>query len=462
MYKNLRTLWKTSVFLLMAFSITMCTDDDVEAIFQTTTSYNNEVALTWNTLLLDLERYTPGYRPPVSGRNIGYIGLAAYESVVSGMANEYRSIASIYPNLSIPAIDRGVEYHWPTVLNATYARIFSDFFPNAPFEYALKIQTTEGEFNDQFMTQVSQEVFSRSQQYGRDVADAVFTFSATDTPGHEAYLNTNPADYTPPPGIGLWKPTYPDYSRALLPYWGNVRRFAISDADMRIADPLPYSTDPNSVIYKQAKEIERTVNQIKQGEKYEQKWIADFWSDDCPAKTFSPAGRWIAVASQVVQKENVDLGKAVYTYAKVGMAIGDAGIASWHENYRFNYQRPVDYIREVFGNTGWNSLMCPDGTLTYRTPPFPAYPSGHATFGGAAAAVLTDIYKPAYHMRDACHEGRTDFLGMPRSFNSFNEMAEENAFSRVPIGVHFRMDCEQGLLLGYRAGAAVNRLPWKR
>lgn len=458
---NLRSLWKFGVFVLMAVSITMCTDDEVDTFFQSTTSYDNEVALSWNTVMLDLERYTPGYRPPVSARNIGYIGIAAYESVVNGMTDEYRSIADVYPGLVVPKTERGTEYHWPTVLNATYARILAHFFPTAPFEYVSKIQVTETQFNNEFIGQVTQEVFNRSQEYGRNVADAVFAWSATDAAGHEAYQRPHPTDYVPPTGPGLWQPTYPDYTRALFPYWGSVRRFAISPDEMRIKDPLPYSTDPNSDIYIQARETQITINQIKAGQKYEEQWIADFWSDDCAAKTFSPAGRWIAVANQVVDRENVDLGTAVLAYAKVGMAIGDAGIAAWHEKYRFNYQRPIDYIRQVMGDSNWNSIMCPDGSEFY-TPPFPAYPSGHATFGGAAAEALSSIFGYSYSMTDNCHLGRTDFISTPRTFNTFYEMAEENAFSRIPIGVHFRMDSEQGLLLGYRAGRAVNRLPWKR
>lgn len=461
MSMNLRNFWKLGILAALAISVTMCTDDDLDGFYQSTTSYDNDVALTWNTVLLDLERFTPGYRPPVSARNIGYIGVAAYESVVNGMTDEYRSIASVYPGLTVPQIDPSQEYHWPTVLNASYARIMSMFFPTAPFNQFAEIQTTENQFNDDFINQVSQEVFNRSQAYGRAVADAVFEWSTTDAPGHEGYLKTHDPTYVPPTGPGLWQPTFPDYTPALLPRWGSVRRFAINQDEMRIKDPHPYSTSTSSDIYLQARETQITVDQIKSGLKYEEKWIADFWSDDCAAKTFSPAGRWVAIANQVVEKERVDLGVAVYTYAKIGMALADAGIASWHEKYRFNYQRPVDYIRQVTGNTNWNSIMCPDGT-NYYTPPFPAYPSGHATFGAAAAEVLTNIYGSAYSMTDNCHFGRTDFISTPRTFRSFNQMAEENAFSRVPIGVHFRMDSEQGLLLGYRAGAAVNRLPWRR
>jgi hypothetical protein len=35
-------------------------------------------------------------------------------------------------------------------------------------------------------------------------------------------------------------------------------------------------------------------------------------------------------------------------------------------------------------------------------------------------------------------------------------MAEENAFSRIPFGVHMRMDCTEGHRLGYEISDAVN------
>ena len=96
------------------------------------------------------------------------------------------------------------------------------------------------------------------------------------------------------------------------------------------------------------------------------------------------------------------------------------------------------------------------------TPPFPAYPSGHSTFGAVAAEILNDIYGKNYAMTDRCHEGRTEFIGTPRSFKNFDAMAEENAYSRIPLGVHYRMDCSEGLRLGYQTGKAVNRLAWKK
>jgi hypothetical protein len=65
-----------------------------------------------------------------------------------------------------------------------------------------------------------------------------------------------------------------------------------------------------------------------------------------------------------------------------------------------------------------------------------------------------------YSFTDFCHQNRTEFIGTPRSFKSFTDMAYENGLSRIPLGVHFRMDSEEGLRLGYLAGEKVLELPW--
>ena len=82
--------------------------------------------------------------------------------------------------------------------------------------------------------------------------------------------------------------------------------------------------------------------------------------------------------------------------------------------------------------------------------------------GAAAAEALTDIFGIQYTLTDRCHENRTEFEGKPRLFYSFYDMAEENAISRVPLGVHYRMDCEAGVDLGYRCGRRVNAMDWKK
>ena len=82
------------------------------------------------------------------------------------------------------------------------------------------------------------------------------------------------------------------------------------------------------------------------------------------------------------------------------------------------------------------------------TPSFPGYPSGHSTFSGVCWAVFDNFFGENYEFTDHCHEGRIECNGYPRTFTSWKQMAEEDAYSRIPLGVHIRLDCSEGLRLG--------------
>lgn len=449
--------------IIVIIGLNSCNYDNVEntPISEPAKYLDAQVVLEWNNLMIDIDRYASGYRPPAAARMMAYTGLAVYESVVPGMP-EYNSLVNTYPGLVLPTISNDVEYHWPTCANAAYAAMFRYFYPHiAPKDFN-KIDLLEKNINNEFSTQISAEVQSRSIDFGKAIASAVFDFSKTDTYGHEAYLNPRPADYVPPVtgpnGEPLWQPTFPDYTRALFPYWGKVRTFAMKEGDLKGKDPIPYSEDPNSKFYQQANEVRITLNTLT----LEERWIAEFWSDDIFELTFEPAARQIAIASQLVEKENLKLDRAVELYAKLGMALCDAGIAIWNTKYIFNVMRPVQYIRANI-QADWKTILNNKSkNVIGMSPEFPAYPSGHSGFGGSAAIIFTDIFGSNYPFVDNCHLGRTEFLGTPRSYSSFIEAGMENAYSRIPLGVHYRMDCDEGLRLGYVAANRVLQLKWKK
>jgi hypothetical protein len=260
--------FQRTYLILIYLLFSSCEKDNVaELLPQSTTpqSYPADVALAWNKLYLELERFTPGYRPPISSRNMAYINLAAYEAIVPGMQDYYASFEGFFQGLQVPESAPSQEYHWPTVLNATYARAMALFFPGAPAAQQFQLFKLEANFSDAFREQLSNETYIRSIEFGRRVADAVFAWSATDKIGHEAYLRPTDPNYVPPKGYALWQPTFPDYARALTPYWGKVRPFAADDSDI-CPDPLPISDVPGSAIYQQALEVKKTVERIKAGE----------------------------------------------------------------------------------------------------------------------------------------------------------------------------------------------------
>lgn len=477
-------IWQTLfAFFLLAILLPACHDVENKFTYPQAADYDNEVFLKWNDLFLELDRYAKGYRPGPAPRALGYLGLAAYEASVPGMS-QFNSLQNEFGGLSLPAVEADKEYHWPTCVNESYYYLMQRFFyhmDGEPDKTYANIAATHQYLASRYASETDKEVYERSAAFGQAVAKAVYDWSVTDAVGHNAFLTPQPTTYTPPSGPGLWQPTFPDYGRAVFPYWGQVRTFALNENEKLARPPLNYSEDPQSPFYQQAMEVFTTVekvnNPLTQEEKawaYRQHWIAFFWSDDVLNLTFSPPARLVAIANQVVRDEKINLAECAELYAKMGLALSDCSVAVWHSKYVYNVERPVSYIRRVIANNypaaaDWQTLLVNTNTGQEGiTPAFPAYPSGHSGFAGAGTEVLssmfeyTDRHPGTYHFTDYCHQFRTEFPGTPRVFASFNELGVEDAMSRIPLGVHFRMDCDEGLRLGRLAAQRVLELPWKK
>jgi hypothetical protein len=420
---------------------------------------DNEVLYTWNEVFLQVERYAAGYRPGPAPRALAHIGIANYEGCISGMP-EYQSMASRF-GIDVPKANKTLEYHYPTIINSSYAFLMTRFFPQASTELKDLIQNTRASFEERYKGEVSAEVYDRSKELGQSIAAAVWEFSKTDAVGHDHYLDPFQgydwaSHYNKD---GDWKPTFPGPGKPMGGVWGGVRTFAIGNEDKICRPPLPYSTSTNSDLYSQALEI---YAQNTPTLSYEDEWVGEFWSDDLLNLTFSPGPRWLAIGDQVLKAEKSNLETAVYMSAKMGIALNDASAGCWKSKYYYNVERPQTYINRVIDPTWKPALYNPLTGDQGITPSFPAYPSGHSTMGAAGAEVLGSVFGYAYGMADHCHEYRSEFEGKPRSFGSFFEMAQENAWSRVPLGVHFRMDAEEGVRYGSQIGRKVNALPWKK
>jgi membrane-associated phospholipid phosphatase len=450
-------IYVLSVLFLALFAVSCGKDPEQVVVKPNLVSDNgSEMLVKWNDLFIDVERYAAGYRPGPAPRALALIGLSNYEACITGMPN-YKSVASLYSGLAIPNADATKTYHWPTVINASTAHLMTLFFPSVPQGHFIKIAGLETSLEATYSKDAN---FAVSKAYGKAVAQAVWEWSKTDAVGHDAYKD--------PFGTYVWQEKFQSDGdwvpsvvggKPMFSNWGKARTFAITQADKLCASPIPFSTNKTSSYYTQALEV--YVESNPKTQTAEGKWIGEFWSDDLLNVTFSPGPRWLAIASQVYVKEKTNLETALYANAKVGMALNDAAVACWYSKYFYNVERPFSYIKKNIDATYQSALNNPMTGEKGITPSFPAYPSGHSTMGAAAAEALSSIFGYNYSMTDRCHEGRTDFVGKPRSFNSFYEMAVENAISRIPLGVHWRMDCEQGVTLGYKCGRKVNGLAWK-
>jgi membrane-associated phospholipid phosphatase len=117
--------------------------------------------------------------------------------------------------------------------------------------------------------------------------------------------------------------------------------------------------------------------------------------------------------------------RAARIYAAVNVSYYDAFIACWDAKYAYWGIRPDQY------DSTYKPLV--------PTPPFPGYPSGHATMSG-----LVGVLYPYF---------------FPGDKNLFVKVAKDGAESRFHAGIHFRSDNDAGLTLGKKiAEKVVGRL----
>ncbi len=143
-------------------------------------------------------------------------------------------------------------------------------------------------------------------------------------------------------------------------------------------------------------------------------------------------------------------------FGLLNLAMADGYIASWETKYHYRFWRPITAIR--LGDTDGNPHTegVPNWTPLQWTYPMPDHDSGHAVQGGVAAEVLKQVFGRDHIAFTACSmsvgAGGTCVDPSPviRSYSSFSQAAEENAVSRIYIGIHFRRAVEEGTQHGRR------------
>ncbi|MBL7795523.1 MAG: phosphatase PAP2 family protein [Saprospiraceae bacterium] len=435
------------LFIATLWALSGCRKDVTQPL-PDANEYEADVAIQWFDKLYDLTKVCPGFTPPVASRAFGYAGVALYESVVPGMP-EYRSLGGRLVGLpKMPVPDAYQEYYWPASANAALAYMAKKLYANMPADQLAAVEALEQQFALESMSKTDAETFSRSADYGRQVAEAIFYWSTADG-GHQGYSKNFPTNYTPPTGPGMWVPTAPAFQRALQPYWGYNREFipnAITYSQPPA--PQPFSTDPASPFYAQGLEVYNVTKVLTA----EQEVIARYWSDD-PGLAGTPPGHSINIATQILVKENASLELAAETYCKVGIAVAEAFISCWKCKYVSNLLRPITYIQDVI-DPNWTPIL--------TTPPFPEHTSGHSVQSAATAQVLTDLFGDQYAFTDRTHEKRTDINGSPRSYTSFFDYAEEAAVSRLYGGIHYRDAIEDGIEQGRKIGYSIRNISFQR
>jgi hypothetical protein len=282
-----------------------------------------------------------------------------------------------------------------------------------------------------------------------------------------------PMDYTPgsDPGDHQVDPLHPDQG-VLTPNWGKVKPFAVKKISQLNAPPPPSLTSQEYAdAYNEVKLLGELESLARTAEQTE---IGIYWGYDGSPGLGTPPRLYNQIARVIALQEGNTLVENARLFAQVNIAMADAGIASWFSKYDYNFWRPIVAIRQdgtvggpggldgnaaTMGQADWIPLGAPASNQggTNFTPPFPAYTSGHATFGAAAFRTIANFYGDdniAFSFTsDELNGVTTDQFGVvrpmaTRSFNSLSEAAWENAESRIYLGIHWRFDAVEGVNQG--------------
>lgn len=360
---------------------------------------------------------------------------------------------------------------------------FQQFITNVTGPGALKIS---GE-----LLKIKIPANPKAVMYGKAVARAWLNARKNDNsdlPQTDTMFNNAPGRHRPDPQ----NPGQITLGRS----WGEVTPFVLNDVatEAFLAPPPGLTSADYATAFDQVAVNGRDDLTQKDPMSRANAVIGIFWGYDGANKLGTPPRLYNQVVRAIpdLTSPNASHALQIKILTAINVAMADAGIAAWHWKYEYDVWRPVVGIREAdkgWGPTGrgdentirtepgnpfWLPLGAPNSNPipnpaklppTNFTPPFPAYPSGHSTFGSAcfetAAALLGKAPQDIMvkFVSDEFNGKSTDNTGATRpkleEEFSLQKAIFDNGISRIYLGVHWQFDADGGKTVGDAIAAKV-------
>jgi len=414
--------------------------------------------------------------PGRSSRAMAIVHIAIFDAV-NAIAGGYQSYTGLAPGRA------------DTSLRAAVAQAAHDtlvaLFPS-------QRASLDEELDDDLSAIPERVSRTRGIALGQDAATAILAMRAADGSQHsEPRIG---ADFITGSEPGQWRQDpISQIPLALGARWREVSPFVMVSADQFRVPPPPALTGAEyKAAYDEAKRLGGDGVVTPTERTPEQTIIGVYWAYDGTPSLCAPPRLYNQIAVHIADQMSSDMVELTRLLALVNVTMADAGIAVWESKYHYGFWRPITGIREsdmgsgptgkgdgnaaTMGDPTFSPLGAPATNLDGPnfTPPFPAYPSGHAGFGGGLFQILRRFYRTdriAFTFVSDEFNGETeDNHGtvrplLPRSFSSLSEAEEENGQSRIYLGIHWSFDKTQGIAQGRRVADEVFRnafLPRRR
>lgn len=368
-----------------------------------------DAIIDWNQQLLDAVKNT-SLNPPRAARAMAMTHLAMFNAV--NAVDQTRHSYGGFGLLANPGTSREA-----AAVEAAY-NVLTNLFPTQ----AAAFTTARG---NSLAAIPDGQAKTDGINLGLAAANHMLTLRANDG-------SDNVVPYVPGSDPGDWQTTPPAHAPALLPQWPNVTPFAMtSGSQFRLPGPPTLDSAEWAAAFNQVKDIGSKTSATRTADQTE---IAYFWADG--AGTFTPPGHWNKIAQEAATAHGYDISQNARLFALLGIAVVDSSISCWDNKYTYNFWRPITAIRnaETDGNDAtvdddaWEPLIA--------TPPFPEYSSGHSTFSGASAGILTAFFGDNMPFITYDEIDAQGTIG-PRSYDSFFDAAIEAGNSRIYGGIHY-------------------------
>src|SRR5665811_615521 len=206
---------------------------------------------------------------------------------------------------------------------------------------------------------------------------------------------------------GNWNGTNP-----IAPMAGTWQTWTLASNDqLRSGPPPAYDSEQMAIELEEVQTYERTTMS---------NLIASYWQYYGGRASFE---LYTDHLSQKLFEHRLDDNppRAARAYALMAVAFSDVFISCFEAKYTYWAIRP--------------DQIDPTLATVFPTPNHPSYPAAHASVGGAMETVLGELF--------------------PQSAAYFTGMADDESWSRLWAGIHFRSDIEAGRELGRNVGTGV-------
>jgi hypothetical protein len=382
-------------------------NNGTKQISQLISATGSDVVIDWNATALNAiqaeGKAGRGVPPTIGSRLLAITSLSVYDAV-----NAFDRTHNSYAVNTPAPIGASEE----AAAAAAAHKALVTLLPNQTALFDRQLALSLAEIND------SPQAKADGVAFGNFVANTIIGSRANDG-------SSNNAPYVPPAGDYVWRPKTegPTKGAAVGVNWGKVTPFAIPNTAAFAPDGLDgvpgtdrFVQDIEEVRQLGGKQSTANTTVTRTPDQTE---IAIFWADD-RADTFRPYGQLNQIAEEVAMREENTVPENARLFAELNVSLADAAIVAWDAKYngKVIQPRPDDVItgglaakNDISGtvtDTEWEPLLSP-------TPPFPDYISGHSTFAGAFAGVMTNFFGENYSFTAVSQE----MPGVTRTYNSF-------------------------------------------